>query len=72
MLQIFGGIKQHGKQGGFFIVVEKHDTATLLPIIKKYIAPGSIIMSDCWKAYDWSRMGTDTVMSTTGRTSKTW
>ncbi len=51
-LQVFGGIEQHGKQGAFFVVVEKRHTATLFPIIKKHIAPGSIIMSDCWKAYD--------------------
>ncbi len=50
MLQVFGGIERHGKQGSFFVVVEKCDTATLLPIIKKLIAPGSIIMSDCRKA----------------------
>ncbi len=51
-LQVFGGIKWHGKQGAFFIVVEAHDAATLLPIIRKYIALGTIIMSDCWRAYD--------------------
>ncbi len=28
------------------------DMAILLPIIKKYIAPGTIIMSDCLKADD--------------------
>ena len=51
-LQVFGGIEWHGKQGAFFVMVEACDTATLLPIIKKYIALGTIIMSDCWKAYN--------------------
>ena len=30
----------------------KRDSATLIPIIKKYIREGSTIMTDCWKAYD--------------------
>ncbi len=43
---MFGGIERHRKQGAFFVVVENRDTATLLPIIKKHIVPGSIIMSE--------------------------
>ena len=31
--------------------VEKRDEQTLLPIIKKWIELGTIIVSDCWKAY---------------------
>ena len=34
------------------IPVEKHDRDTSLPIIKEFIAPGTTIISDCWKAYD--------------------
>jgi transposase-like protein len=33
------------------IVVDKRDEETLLGEIKKFIAPGTIIYSDCWKAY---------------------
>jgi len=25
---------------------------TLLPIVQKYIKPASIVLSDCWKAYN--------------------
>jgi transposase-like protein len=32
--------------------VEKRDRATLLPIIKKWVLPGTRIMSDMWKSYD--------------------
>ncbi len=39
-LQVFGGIEQHGKQGAFFVMVEAHDTATLLPIIKEIHCAG--------------------------------
>ena len=49
---VFGGIERHGQQRAFFFIVEKRDTATLLPLIKQYIVPGSIIISDCWKAYN--------------------
>ena len=31
--------------------VEKRDEATLLPLIQKHIAPGTTIISGCWKAY---------------------
>ena len=31
--------------------VDKRDEATLLPLIKRWIEPGTIIISDCWKAY---------------------
>ena len=32
--------------------LNKRDKATLIPIVKKHIAFGSKIFSDCWKAYD--------------------
>ena len=39
------------KPGNFFTTVEKHVNKKLLPIIYQRIRPGSIIFSDCWKAY---------------------
>jgi hypothetical protein len=33
------------------VTVADRSKATLLPIIQRYISPGSLIMSDCWKAY---------------------
>jgi len=39
--------------GRFFaVVVKKRDENTLKPVIEKYIAPGSIIYSDQWAAYN--------------------
>ena len=35
----------------FLVEVAQRDAATLIPIIKKYIRPGSIIYSDEWRAY---------------------
>ena len=32
-------------------IAEKRDKAILVPLIKKYILPKSIIFSDCWGAY---------------------
>lgn len=34
------------------VPVEKRDAATLIPLIKRHILPGTTIVSDCWKAYD--------------------
>ena len=33
------------------VAVEKRYEKTLLPIIQQHIAEGTIIISDCWKAY---------------------
>lgn len=35
----------------FAQVVEKRDARTLIPILRRWVRPGSIIISDCWKAY---------------------
>ena len=56
---VFGGVEiisdQNGRQRGgkFFAVVVPDRTAkTLLSAIKKWIRPGSIIISDCWAGYN--------------------
>ena len=36
----------------FLVPVEKRDADTLIPIIVEKVSPGTIIMTDCWKAYD--------------------
>ena len=45
---VFGG-KEWGSKMSFFEIVEERSAATLIPIIKIYVIPGSIILSDCWK-----------------------
>ncbi|CAI6354921.1 unnamed protein product [Macrosiphum euphorbiae] len=48
---VFGGVEREtGKS--FLIPVERRDKETLLVIIKDWILPGTLIMSDCWKSYD--------------------
>ena len=56
---VFGAIEyiegDEGKMqaGKFFAcVVEERTEAYLKPLIETHIAPGSLIYSDCWKAYD--------------------
>ena len=36
----------------FAVIVEKRDARTLIPILRRFVRPGSIIMSDMWMAYD--------------------
>lgn len=47
---VFGGVERDSPNS-FLVPVDRRDKETLLPIIQKYILPGSIIISDCWKAY---------------------
>ena len=47
---VFGGIECDSRKS-FLIPVDKRDEHTLLPIIQKWIKPGTTIISDCWKAY---------------------
>jgi transposase-like protein len=47
---VFGGVeRESGKL--FMVPVEKRDSATLIPLIKEWILPGTTIISDCWRAY---------------------
>ena len=52
---VFGGREKYDKSKIFMIPVPNRKAVTLEKIIKKWIKPGSIIHSDCWKAY--SRLG---------------
>lgn len=47
---LFGGIERITKKM-FVLPVVSRKAKILQPLIQKYIAPGSIIYSDCWKAY---------------------
>lgn len=49
---VFGALERENPRNIFLVPVPQRDTNTLLAIIKERIRPGSIIMSDCWRAYD--------------------
>lgn len=48
---VFGGVEV-GSNKCFLVKVAQRNTATLLPLIHKYILPGSTIISDEWAAYN--------------------
>ena len=48
---VFGGIDVETKRG-FLVLVDDRSAATLLPLIQRYIEPGSIIHSDQWASYN--------------------
>ena len=48
---VFGGREKYDKTKIFMIPMHNRKQKTLLPLIQKWIKPGSIIHSDCWKAY---------------------
>lgn len=48
---VFGGFCRNTRSC-FVVPVQNRNRETLLAIIKDRIEPGSIVISDCWKAYD--------------------
>jgi transposase-like protein len=48
---IFGGIERTPERKVFAVRVENRSAETLVPIIQRYIRPGSIIHSDMWRSY---------------------
>ena len=48
---VIGGYDVQSKVG-FMVPVDRRDAATLLPIIRQHILPGTTIMSDLWAAYN--------------------
>jgi transposase-like protein len=48
---VFGGVCRETKEC-FLIAVKDRTAATLVEAIKKYVRPGSMIISDCWKGYN--------------------
>ena len=48
---VFGGREKKDKSKIFMVPVRNRKKVTLLALIKRWIKPGSIIHSDCWKAY---------------------
>ena len=47
---VLGGIDRDRKQV-FMEVVDRGDAATLIPIIQQYVRPGTLIITDEWRAY---------------------
>jgi transposase-like protein len=48
---IFGGVER-GTGNCFLVPVEDRKATTLIPIIQEWIQPGSLIISDEWRAYN--------------------
>ena len=48
---VFGGREKNDKSKIFMFAVDNRKKPTLIPLIKKWIRPGSIIHSDCFKTY---------------------
>ncbi|KII74759.1 hypothetical protein RF11_05896 [Thelohanellus kitauei] len=48
----FGAVERHDHSKSFLMVFPNQKKETLIPIIRERIARGSIIISDCWKAYN--------------------
>ena len=50
--ELFRPDKKTKEHRTLFFVVPDRSAETLLPIIRKYVAPGSIVFSDAWPAYN--------------------
>ncbi|CEF61530.1 Transposase, ISXO2-like domain-containing protein [Strongyloides ratti] len=49
---VVGGVERTEERRVFAVPVEKRDSETLLDVIKKHVAPGSIIHTDLWRGYN--------------------
>ena len=49
---VFGAVESHDKSKCFLVPVLRRNRATLLPIIRRWIKPGTTIISDFWGAYN--------------------
>jgi len=48
---VVGGVERTEERKMFAVTVEKRDANTLLDVIGRYVLPGSIVYTDCWKGY---------------------
>ncbi|GFU84135.1 mitotic-spindle organizing protein 2A [Trichonephila clavipes] len=48
---VFGGVERNSNKC-FFRVVPNRTKEELLSVIKEWVVPGSVIISDCWRAYN--------------------
>ena len=49
---VFGGIERDSNPPKcFFCTVTDRSAQTLIPLIKRWILPGTTVVSDCWKSY---------------------
>lgn len=48
---VFGGYEV-GTKRGFLVEVPNRLSDTLVPIIQRFVAPGTTIISDCWRSYN--------------------
>lgn len=55
---VVAGVERTGNRKVFLIAVENRNSQTLTEIIRKYVAPGSVVHTDLWRGY--SRLNADT------------
>jgi hypothetical protein len=48
---ILGGVERTEDKKTFFVKVQDRSAQTLLPLIARYVAPGSIVHTDLWRGY---------------------
>jgi transposase-like protein len=48
---VIGGVEKTDARKFFTEVVEKRDAATIVEVLSRHILPGSIVHTDCWRAY---------------------
>lgn len=48
---IVAGVERTTEKRFFAVEVESRDTSTITNILRKFVLPGSIVYTDCWKAY---------------------
>jgi transposase-like protein len=48
---VLGGVERTARRKIFLAVVPCRNAETLTAVIRRFVKPGSLIYSDCWRAY---------------------
>ena len=48
---VVGGVELTNEKKCFFVLVDSRDANTLFDVVFNHVIPGSIIITDCWRAY---------------------
>jgi hypothetical protein len=50
---VLGGVERTEERRCFLVIVDSRNAETLETVIRQFVRTGSIVITDCWKGYNW-------------------